>query len=145
MKRRIIMIPRRSIILVSLFLLLLINCEGPTGPKGDPGEAGIGIGQKGDKGDPGETGEVGSKGDPGDPLEIEISTGILMAVDMESGYWTFKYPYSLEYYIIIVHVRKNSEYNWFEPWWEFDKDTIYIEKIKDWVDPGFEYRIAIAY
>ena len=127
---------KKLLLFVLCAAILIISCEGKQGP----------------------TGPQGPRGPAGNDLEITVIIGILLASDLIDGdeigspndFWEIYIGKNLERSSIFnVLVRPGSNYTWIEPEWDFweydDRDAVVDIYDDDLVDPGFEYRIAIAY
>ena len=123
----------RKLLIILIISTLIMGCfEGPTGPQGEQGE----------------------QGPQGESLEIITLWGILVAGDMITDndweYWDIELPDLNEEFLISVHCNAGQEYSLVNPniWGVAFYENKYYARIfqeDGFVEPGFQYRIAIAY
>lgn len=129
------------VIFVLIAFVSLSGCDKLKGPMGPQGEQG-------------EQGEQGIQGENGENLEITDITGVLVVGDMinndPKSYWDIELPNFSQTFFISVVIRAGGESSWWNPgWWGYayynskNYARIYYEGY--WVEPGYQYRISIAY
>ena len=124
---------------LTLFVAVMLGCEGEQGEPGPMGPQGP-------------VGPVGPAGPAGSSLYVDKYGGILYAADRDSaGNWWNKYFVADDTALVQVWVRQGAGFMWIEPTWYFSQSATmqWFKAVRIFqgtnCQPGYEYMILCTY